>query len=120
MAGFYFEVLLKVFIGCYNQQLLLSTFNFYLILFAQNIEEGFVLKVSECKPWQVDIGDHGDIKKDRFVVYKPESLHINTAGFYFILGEWKGESFGPVSDFELHDDAGEQIIFSHGRCCPRQ
>ena len=47
----------------------LAAFYLYLILSAQNIKEGFIFKVPGSKPWQVDIWNLGDVKKDRFVVY---------------------------------------------------
>ena len=56
MSGFNVKVFLNGFIGCNSQQLLLATFYFYLILFAQDSKSDLFSKFRDVKRGRLIFG----------------------------------------------------------------
>jgi len=89
-----------------------------LVILAEDVEEGLILKLPGSEPGQVYIRQHGGVIEDRLTVYEPQAFEVNTPDFSFKLGDLKTESMIPGADGWFYNDSGLQILLPDGRGGP--
>jgi hypothetical protein len=109
MPGFDLKIFLQFLVGLEGIKMLHASGNFDLVCGAQQIEQGSVFELVHGKTGQVDIGQHGDVKENRPVVYQAQALKIDAAGIAFALADGIAESLFPGTDFGLDNKPGAQI-----------
>jgi hypothetical protein len=70
------EIFLKPGVSGDGQDALFTPFYFQAVILPQDVEQGFIFQVSSDKAGEIDVWNHGDVKKYWFVVHQPEPLKI--------------------------------------------
>ena len=103
------------FVRVYGQDLLFTSRNLDLVVFAKYLEKGFVLKVPAGEPGKIEVGDHGDVIKHRNVVDQSQPFHMDASQVFLFFTDLVSEGLFTVDDMGPDNDACGQVILSNGR-----